>query len=231
VTLAQPPTGEPDTERVVILWGLVMAQRQVRCLRGAMERHGASTVTRYAGGEPAFGADRAVSGLHLEVAALDDSTLLVAAGRRYRRWWRRFLAAGGASAAGARLYRVAVGQAPAGSALLFVVPRFPAPLPHLPVPPSVPRSFRGACLWVRPHDSGLRIESWVRVAGQGRAARWARKLPRRAARLARLLPAPQRPFLTRVGGRARGQALRLRLDVPPRRLPAFGRFVRRWLPW
>jgi len=231
VTLAQPPTGEPDAERVVILWGLVMAQRLVRCLRGAMELHGARTVTRYAGGEPAFGADRAVSGLHLEVAALDDSTLLMAAGPRYRRWWRQFLATGRASATGERLYRVAVDQAPVGTVLLFVVPRFPAPLPHLPVPPSLPRSFRGACLWVRPHRAGLRIEGWVRVAGQGRAARWARKLPHRAARLAGLLPASQRPFLTQARGRARGAALLLRLDVPPRRLPAFGRFVRRWLPW
>ena len=240
ITLSQPLDTRPDVERVVIFWGLIMAQRVVTCLEAAMEGDGARIALLSAGGEPAFSADRPASNLHLDAMALDAETLLVASGRGYRAAVRRMIrGTGRRTLAAGGLYQRAVRAAPRGTLLLAVAPRLPRRAPHFFMPEAVRASLRGSAFTLsreRTRGQGqrqpaLQLTGDLEVTGRGRAARWAKKLSGRARRLAPLLPRDQRPLLGRaraVGGRGR---LVLRLALQTDDLGPLGRLVTRWLPW
>lgn len=237
MSLVQPIEGRPGSDRVVVLWGLVGARRLVACLGRQVEAEGGSTAVLALGGEPGLALDRAASDLHLDVLALDDETLLSASGPSFRRAVRALAGVPGAadpaaaSIAASPLYQRAVSEAPERTVLLAVVPRFPKALPHLYLPSDVPRNIKEGRIAVRLTASGIALSVHLGVKGQGRAGRWAKRLPGRVSRLFPFVPQAERPFLARARPSASDDLLRLDLTVPRAELAAFGRAAERWLPW
>ncbi len=247
VTLSQPLHGRPDSDRAVIFWGLLMAQRVVACLRRAMEADGARTTFLPAGGEPGFSADRPVSDLHLDAVALDSSALIVASGRHYRSILRNLIRGQGRSGKGrsltqAAFYMRAVRGATSRTLLLALAPRLPRRLPHIRLPADAHRYLRGTSFALsrctkqcaashqnRRHR--LRLTGDLDVGTKRRASRWADKAPAKLRLLALLSPSAQRPLLRQMRFTSKGNRLQVKLLLTNKDLGPLGQLLSRWLPW